>query len=115
MARDNLAVTLNVVPIKQVIRKNPKVFLHENLTWINHFDEIAKKVSSGIGALKRVRGLINQKITIKADQGFTELYLSYYTPARDGIGETFRDKLQKLQNRVARLRVFHILPLLRFF
>ena len=36
--------------------------LDENLTWKNHIEVISgkKKVSSGIGAIKRVRGLISE-------------------------------------------------------
>jgi hypothetical protein len=36
--------------------------IDENLTWKYHVDNITKKVSSGIGALKRMRDFISQKL-----------------------------------------------------
>ena len=70
-----------------------------------YVDVIAKKISSGIGALKRMRGLIDQEIAVKVYKGFIQplTYFSYCSPAVwDGIGVTLCDKLQKLQNRAAR-------------
>ena len=58
--RLELAVTVNDVPIKQVkFAKNLRMALYEKNIWINHVDKIVRKVSSRIGALKRIRGLIN--------------------------------------------------------
>ena len=51
--------------------------LDENLTWKNHVDAITKKISSGISALKRVRGLIDNETAIKAYQGLIEHYFSW--------------------------------------
>jgi hypothetical protein len=77
--------------------------LDENLTWRNNVEVITEKISSGIGALKRVRGLIDQETAIKAYKGFIEPYFSYCAPVWDGLGVTLSDRLQKLQNRVARV------------
>jgi hypothetical protein len=88
--------------IKQVkSAKTLGITLDENLTWRNHVDAITKNISSGIGALKSVRGLIDQEIANKAYQGFIELYFSYCAPLWDGLGDTLSDRLQKLQNRAA--------------
>ena len=77
--------------------------LDENLTWRDHVEVISKKISSVIGALKRIRGLIDQETAIKAYQGFIEPYFSYCAPVWDGLGHTLSDRLQKLQNRAARV------------
>ena len=61
------------------------------------------KVSSGIGALKRLRGLIDRETAIKVYKGFIEPYFSYCALVWDGICVTLSDRLQKLQNRAARV------------
>ena len=58
--------------------------------------------SSCVGALKRVRGPIDQETALKVYKGFIEPYFSYCTPVWDGFGATLSDRLQKLQNRAAR-------------
>ena len=77
--------------------------LDENLTWKNHVGAITKKISSGINALKRVRGLIDNETAIKAYQGFIEPYFLYCAPVWDGLGDTLCDRHQKIQNRTARV------------
>ena len=99
-----LCVTVNGASVKQVkSSKTLGITLDENLTWRNHVDAITKKISSGIGALKRVRGLIDQETANKAYQGFIEPYFSYCATVWDGLGDTLSDRLQKLQNRAARV------------
>ena len=99
-----LCVTVNNAPVKQVkSAKTLGMTLDENLTWRDHVEVISKKISSGIGALKRIRELIDQETAIKAYQGFIEPYFSYCAPVWDGLGHTLSDRLQKLQNRAARV------------
>jgi hypothetical protein len=96
--------SLNNMPLRQVrSTKTLGLTLDENLTWRNHVEVITKKISSGIGALKRVGGLIDQETAIKAYKGFIEPYFSYCAPVPDGLGVTLSDRLQKLQNRAARV------------
>ena len=88
-----LCVTVNGASVKQVkSAKTLGITLDENLTWRNHVDAITKNISSGIGALKRVRGLIDQETANKAYQGFIELYFSYCAPLWDGLGDTLGDR-----------------------
>ena len=99
-----LRVTVDSEPVRQVTStKTLGLTLDENLTWKNHIEVISKKVSSGIGALKRVRGLIDRETAIKVYKGFIEPYSSYCAPVWDGVGVTLSDRLQKLQNRAARV------------
>ena len=68
-----LRVTVDREPVRQVTStKTLGLTLDENLTWKNHIEVISKKVSSGIGALKRVRGLIDRETAIKVHKGFVE-------------------------------------------
>ena len=41
-------------------------------------------------------------------QGLIEPYFSYCAPAWDGIGSKLSDKLQKLQNRAARVLALYL-------
>ena len=77
--------------------------IYENLTWKRHIDEISKKVSAAISALKRIRSYISQDPAARVYQGLIEPYFSYCAPVWDGIGSKLSDKLQKLQNRAARV------------
>ena len=73
------------------------------MTWKEHIDELSKKVSSGISALKRIRTYINQDTASRVYQVLIEPYFSYCAPVWDDIGSKLSDKLQKLQNRAARV------------
>ena len=98
----DLRVTVDSEPVRQeTSTKTLGLTLDENLTWKNHIEVISKKVSSGIGALKRVRGLIDRETAIIVYKGFIDF--SYCAPVWDGIGVTLSDRLQKLQNRAARV------------
>ena len=99
-----LCVTVNNASVKQFkSAETLGMTLDENLTWRDYVEVISKKISSGIGALKRIRGLIDQETAIKVYQGFIEPYFSYCAPVWDELGHTLSDRLQKLQNRAARV------------
>jgi hypothetical protein len=74
------------------ISKSLGLKIDENLTWKRHIDEISKKVSAAISALKRIKSYINQ-----------DTAAPYCAPVWDGIGSKWSDKLQNLQNRAARV------------
>ena len=55
----NVEVCVNNKQINRVLKsKSLGLTIDENLTWKYHVDNITKKVSSGIGALKRMRDFI---------------------------------------------------------
>ena len=48
-------LNINNVPIKHYqCSKSLGVLIDENLKWENHVDALSKKISSGIGAIKRI-------------------------------------------------------------
>jgi hypothetical protein len=64
---NNLNICVDNTQIKRVqYTKSLGVTIDENLTWKNHIDTICKRVSSGIGALKRVRRFVNRETAVKA-------------------------------------------------
>ena len=49
------SLNINNVPIKHYqCSKSLGVLIDENLKWENHVDALSKKISSGIGAIKRI-------------------------------------------------------------
>ena len=100
----NMEVCVNNKQINRVLKsKSLGLTIDENLTWKYHVDNITKKVSSGIGALKRMRDFITRETAIRVYQSLVEPYFSYCAPVWDGLGKKQSDKLQKLQNRAARV------------
>ena len=73
--------------------------IDENLTWKRHIDEISKKEA----ILVKIRSYISQDTAARVYQGLIEPYFSYCAPVWDGSGSKLSDKLQKLQNRAARV------------
>ena len=73
------------------------------LSWSKHVDEISKKVSSAIGALKRVRPFIPTDVAVQIYNALILLHFDYYSPVWDSMSGCLSDKLQKPQNRAARV------------
>ena len=101
--------TMNIhidgVPINQSNQsKSLGLIIDENLSWKAHIHEISKKVSSGIGALKRVRPFVSMHTAIKIYKGLIEPHFDYCSAVWDGLTQQLSEKLQKLQNRAIRVR-----------
>ena len=76
----------------------------QNITcWKKHITETSKKTASAIGALKRTRKFICQKTAQKIYAALIEPQFDYCSTVWDGISKKLSDKLQKLQNCVARV------------
>ena len=73
------------------------------MSWSKHVNEIAKTISSGIGALKRLRLFISEDPAILLYQALIEPHFDYCYPVWDGLSDELADKLQKLQNRATRV------------
>ena len=73
------------------------------LSWSKHVDEICKKASSAIGALKRVRPFISTDVAVQIYNALILPHFDYCSPVWDCMSDYLSDKLQKLQNRAARV------------
>ena len=65
---DNHCINLNIEGkiIKRVDHaKSLGLYIDKNLSWSKHIEEISKQISSGIGALKRIRSFIFQNIGVQ--------------------------------------------------
>ena len=83
--------------------KSLGIYMDQNLSWSKHVNEIAKTISSGIGALKRLRPFISEDTAILLYRAFIEPHFDYCCPVWDGLSNELADKLQKLQNRAIRV------------
>ena len=79
------------------------VCIDEFLLWDKHIDEIAKKISSGIGAIKKLKPCVDHNTLICAYNALVLPHLDYCCEVWDTIGITLSDRLQTLQNRAARV------------
>ena len=77
--------------------------IYENLTWENHVDALSQKIASGIGAIKRINHCLPPAALHNVYYGLVQLHFDYYSVVWGSCGKTLRYKLQRLQNRAARV------------
>ena len=95
------------IPIDKVSHtKSLGVHLDENLSWNMQNKELTKKIASGIGALKRVRSFVPVATLYLIFNSLVQPYFNYCCTVWDSCNKTLADKLQKLQNRAARVLTF---------
>jgi hypothetical protein len=91
-------------PIKQVnYTKSLGVFIDHNLSWNIHIEKLCKKIASGIGALKRTRPFVPYHTLLSIFNSLVQLHFDYCSVVWGNCSKTFSTKLQKLQNRAARI------------
>ena len=83
--------------------KSLGVTIDVQFTWCKHIEEISKKVSSAIGPLKRVRPFISKETASEIYNALILPQFDYCRPVWDCFCGYLSDKLQKLQNRAARV------------
>ena len=97
-------VTILNKPIKQVFQcKTLGVTVDENLSWKSNTESICSKISSGIYALKQIKTFVDIKTLISVYNALIQPYFIYCCEVLDVFGETQSKRLQKLQNRAARV------------
>ena len=83
--------------------KSLGLIIDEHLSWTKHIDEKSKTISSAIGALKRIRPFISESSALQIYQVLILPHFDYCSSVWDELSVTLSDKLQKLQNRAARV------------
>ena len=83
--------------------KSLRVYIDETLSWKKHMKELSKKIASGIGALKRLMPFISKDTAVIIYKALIEPHFDYCSSVWYGISDTLSQKLQKLQNRAARV------------
>ena len=77
--------------------------INAQLSWSKHVDEICKKASSAIGALKRVRLFIPTDVAVQVYNALILTHFDYCSPVWDCMSGHLSDKLQKSQNQAAKV------------
>ena len=82
------------------------MLIDDKLNWSSHVDKLTKKIASGIGAIKRGRHLVAQATLHFIYRVLIQPHFDYCNIVWGNCGITLQDKLQKLQNRAARVLTF---------
>ena len=78
----------------------------DTLTWDQHVDYISSKVIKNIGIIKRVRSFLPRHSLLTLYRTLVEPYLRYCNTVWGQCNETLKERLQCLQNKVARAIAF---------
>ena len=95
------ALEINGTQLNRV--KSLGVLIDENLTWGNHINAITKKVSSGIGSIKRISHCVPPATLCTIYRGLVQSHFDYCSVVWGNCAKTLSDKLQRLQNRAVRV------------
>ena len=91
-------------PLKKVSQtKTVGVIVDEHLRWEDHINYMTKIIVPGLGAIKRIRPFVSQNTLIKFYDSLVQTHFDYCYEVWDTCGIVLSDKLQKFQNRAARL------------
>ena len=102
-------VRVGDIPIKRVKEtKALGVYIDEYLSWNKHIEIISKKISSGIGAVRKLKPHVDHNTFICAYNALVLPHFDYCCEVWDTINLTLCNRLQKLQNRAARIIVGRI-------
>ena len=82
------------------------IFIDENLRWQTHIDKLSEKIASGIGAVKRIRDFVPTPTLHCIYNALIQSQFDYCNIVWGNCGKTLFDRLQKLQNRAARVLTF---------
>ena len=90
--------------IKQVYEcKTLGVKIDQHLSWKGNTDEIREKVSAGISSIRRIKPFVDQETLILIYNAIVRPYFDYCCEVWDVFSEAQSKRLQKLQNRAARI------------
>ena len=104
---DSPVLSINGTPVNQVpTSKSLGVHIDTNLTWGSHIEKLAKKITSGILAIKRVRQIVPPATLHLIYKALTKPHFDFCNIVWGDCGIKLADKLQKLQNRAARALTF---------
>ena len=101
---DNPSLIIDNFPIEQVSStKSLGVHIDENLSWNTHIDCVCKKISSALGLIKRIRNFVPLHTLLNIFNGLVKPQFDYCSTVWGCCSNSLADKLQKLQNRAARI------------
>ena len=103
----DLNVTVNSQQLTRVTNyRYLGIEVDKALGWQSQVDTICKKVSAGIGALKRIRSLVPCQNLLGMYDALVAPYFDYCSEVWKCMGKGLCDRLQRLQNRAGRIITF---------
>jgi len=84
-------------------KKNADFFYQLDEKWSNHINALSKKISSGIGSIKRISHCVPPGTLQNIYYGLVKSHFDYCSVVWGNCAKTLSDKLQKLQNRAVRV------------
>ena len=91
-------------PISRVEHaKSLGLIIDDRLSWSNYIKELCRKISSANGALRRIMSLVSQSTAVRIYNALIQPHFDYCAPVWDGLSSYLCEKMQKLQNRAARV------------
>ena len=100
----NEPILINSTPVPKVTNyKCLGANLDDKLCWDSHIEMICKKVAAGIAAIKRVKPFVPPEMLKVIYNALVQPYFDYCSPLWDNCGIGLKEKLQKYQNRAARI------------
>ena len=101
---DTLELSIDNVLIEQIPSvKSLGIYIDDNLTWHSYIDKLCKKIASAIGVIKRVKPFVPQSTLLNIYNSLVQSNFDYCSLIWSNGGKTLSNKLQKLQNRAARV------------
>ena len=94
LSNNQIDIEIDGKSIKEVKEaKSLGPFIDGHLSWTKHIEEISKKISSVIGALKRIRPFISQSTATQIYQALILPHFDYRSPGWGELSVTLSDKL----------------------
>ena len=88
-------IMIDNVPIKRLTKtKSLGIQIEQFLSWDNHLEEICKKASSGIGAIRRLKSYVSRESLISVYYTLVQPYFDYCCLVWDPIGATLSNRIQ---------------------
>ena len=84
-------------------KKSLGIVIDQYLLWDIYLDEICKKVSAGIAAIRRLKPYVTRETLVSAYYALVQPYFDYCCLVWEPIGAKLSNRLQSLQNRAARV------------
>lgn len=104
---ENPSIKINQIPVEQVsTTKSLGVYINQNLNWEFQIKEISKKIASGVSAIKRIRDFVPREILLTVYNSLIQPHFDYCSVVWGCCSKGLSQKLQKLQNRAARIITF---------
>ncbi len=101
---DDLSLVINNQPVpREGSFTCLGVKLDETLEWNEHIEMICKKVAAGIGMMKRIKPFVPANTLQTIYCALIQPYFDYCSPLWGVCNKQLKDKLQKFQNRAARI------------